>query len=119
MTAPTSHHHHMPWQNHRPRAKRYGSDHQTTRARHMAALTAAGAGLCAEKVCVMRSRVITPEMDLHLSHDPTGNYVLGLSHAACNRHEASVRARKLQGRNSGRTATANRRDQGVRSPLRW
>jgi hypothetical protein len=85
----------------------------------MATLRAQGAGLCAERVCVMRTRVITPEMDLHLSHDPTGLIVLGLSHAKCNVTEASRRARAMQGRNSGRTAAANRRNQGVRSPLRW
>jgi hypothetical protein len=109
----------MPWHNHRPRAKRYGTHHQTERARHMAALRAAGAGLCAEPHCVMRSRVITPDMDLHLSHDPTGTVVLGLSHARCNRHEAAVRARALQGRNSGRTLTAHRGTQPGRSRLEW
>jgi hypothetical protein len=86
----------MPWDTSRPRSRRYGREHRETRDRHMAALRAAGAGLCAERVCVKRSRVITPDMPLHLAHDPTGTIVLGLAHAACNVHEAAVRARRLQ-----------------------
>src|SRR3954453_18239187 len=104
----------MPWSNNRPRANRYDATHAATRAAHLAALTAAGAGLCAERVCVKRTRVITPDMELHLCHDETGTVVLGLGHAACNRHEAAVRARAMQGRNSGRTRTAHRQSQ-----LRW
>lgn len=76
----------------------------------MAALRAAGSGLCAERVCVKRSRLITPDMDLHLCHDPTGQHVIGLGHADCNRHEAAVRARRLQTR---------RRRNPRQSTLRW
>jgi hypothetical protein len=111
---PPRHHRRMPWNNHRPRSRRYGAQHQTERAHHMAALRAAGAGLCAERVCVHRTRVITPDDDLHLAHDPTGTVVLGLAHADCNRHEAAVRARAKQGRNSGRTRTTHRQ-----SRLKW
>jgi hypothetical protein len=110
-----AHNRRMPWATDRPRSRRYGPEHQAERARHMRALRLAGSGVCAERVCVMRSRVITPDMDLHLCHDPTGTRVLGLGHAACNRREAAVRARKLQGRNSGRNAKAKAR----RSQLRW
>jgi hypothetical protein len=81
----------------------------------MRALRQAGSGVCAERVCVMRSRVITPDMDLHLCHDPTGTVVLGLGHRQCNLHEAAKRARKMQGRNSGRNAKAKARQ----SQLRW
>jgi hypothetical protein len=109
------HNRRMPWATDRPRSRRYGPEHQAERARHMRALRLAGSGVCAERVCIMRSRVITPDMDLHLCHDPTGTRVLGLGHAACNRREAAVRARKLQGRNSGRNAKAKAR----RSQLRW
>jgi hypothetical protein len=108
----------MPWSNARPRAKRYGREHQTLREAHMAALRLAGSGRCAEPVCVMRSRLITPDMDLHLSHDPTGTVVLGLSHSTCNKHEAAVRARRKQGRNSGRAHTARTRA-ARQSALRW
>lgn len=87
----------MPWSNHRPgHNQRYNRDHRTTRAAHLAALRAAGSGQCAEPICIKRSRLITPAMDLHLSHTPDGVTVLGLSHAACNRHEAAVRARHIQ-----------------------
>jgi len=62
----------------------------------MQALRQAGTGTCAERVCVQRSRLITPDMPLHLAHDPSGTVVLGLAHAKCNTTEASVRARRLQ-----------------------
>jgi hypothetical protein len=110
-----AHNHRMPWATDRPRSRRYGPEHQAERARHMRALRLAGSGICAERVCIMRSRVITPDMDLHLSHDPSGQIVIGLSHAACNRREAAVRARKMQGRNSGRNAKTRARQ----SQLRW
>lgn len=88
----------MPWTRSRPRSRRYGRDHRAERDRHLRALQRAGAGLCAERVCVKRSRVITPDMDLHLAHDPTGTIVIGLAHAACNVHEAATRARRMQQR---------------------
>jgi hypothetical protein len=115
-----AHNQRMPWATDRPRSRRYGPEHQAERERHMRALRQAGSGICAERVCIMRSRVITPDMDLHLCHDPTGTVVIGLGHADCNRHEAAVRARRMQGRNSGRTLTAAKRGgQPRRSALRW
>jgi hypothetical protein len=86
----------MPYDRRKPRAAKYGRQHQATREAHMAALRRAGAGLCAEPVCVKRSRVITPAMKLHLAHDPTGTVVLGLAHAECNTHEAAVRGNRLR-----------------------
>lgn len=62
----------------------------------MTALVRAGAGLCAETVCVKRTRVITPDMDLHLCHAPDGVTVLGLGHAACNLREAARRGNRLR-----------------------
>jgi hypothetical protein len=88
----------MPWSNSRPRSRRYGREHQAQREQHMQQLRARGAGLCAERVCIKRSRVIVPTDDLHLCHDPSGTVVIGLGHAECNRHEAAVRARRMQGR---------------------
>lgn len=101
----------MPWSNARPRAKRYDAAHARTRAAHLAALERTGTGICAERVCIKATRLITPDMDLHLAHDPTGTVVLGLAHADCNRHEAAVRARRMQARGPSSTAR--------RSPLRW
>jgi hypothetical protein len=108
----------MPWSNTRARSRHYGRDHRTTRDAHMAALRLAGSGRCAERVCVMRSRLITADMDLHLCHDPTGTVVLGLGHRQCNLHEAAVRARRKQGRNSGRAHSARIRA-ARQSTLRW
>lgn len=96
----------MPWSNSSRRSARYGREHRATRAAHMAALRRAGSGVCAERVCVKRTRLITPDMDLHLCHDTTGTVVIGLGHADCNRHEAAVRARRRQLR-------------GRQSALRW
>jgi hypothetical protein len=106
------HHRRMPWSNARPRSRRYGREHRAERERHMAALRRAGAGLCAERVCLKRSRVITPDMPLHLCHAPDGVTVLGLGHADCNTHEASVRARAKQ-------TTRGRQHTTERSHLRW
>lgn len=86
----------MPWDNARPRRVKYDAGHNRMATRARAALRAAGTGTCAEPECVMPSRVITPDMDLHLSHDPTGRIVIGLSHRICNVTEAAKRARALQ-----------------------
>lgn len=104
----------MPWSNSSRRSSRYGREHRATRAAHMAALRAAGSGVCAERVCVKRSRLITPDMELHLCHYEDGVRVRGLGHADCNRHEAAVRARRLQQRR--RTP---RRRTTRQSALRW
>lgn len=104
----------MPWSNSTRRSSRYGREHRAERARHMAALRAAGSGVCAERVCVMRSRLIVPTDDLHLCHDPSGTVVIGLGHAECNRHEAAVRARRLQTRRRPRRARSTRQ-----SGLTW
>jgi hypothetical protein len=82
----------------------------------MRQLEATGAGLCAERVCLYRSRVITPDMALHLCHAPDGVTVLGLGHARCNTHEASVRARRQQTR-TGRAGT--RLEQRPRTDTTW
>ena len=86
----------MPWDNARPRKTKYDAAHNRDAARHRAALRAAGTGLCAEPVCTQPTRVITPDMQLHLSHDPSGRAIIGLSHASCNRSEAARRARAMQ-----------------------
>ena len=84
------------WDNNRPRRRIYGPEHARIRAQHMARLRAVGIGRCMERECIAPTRVITPDMDLHLCHDYlTGGY-LGLGHAQCNRHEAAKRARSMQ-----------------------
>lgn len=80
----------------------------------MRALRLAGSGLCAERVCVKRTRLITPADDLHLCHAPDGVTVLGLGHADCNRHEAAVRARRLQQRRRHPARRTTRQSQ-----LKW
>jgi hypothetical protein len=104
----------MPWSNSSRRSNRYGREHRAERDRHMRALRAAGAGICAEHVCIKRSRLITPDMDLHLCHAADGTTVLGLGHADCNRHEAAVRARRLQ-----QQRRHPRRHNTRQSQLRW
>jgi hypothetical protein len=91
------------WTRAKPPRKQYGHRHRVQRERELAQLRNDGAGTCAETVCVHPSRVITPDMDLHLCHDTTGTKVIGLGHADCNRREAARRARALQDS----------------SPLRW
>jgi hypothetical protein len=80
----------------------------------MAALRRAGAGLCAERVCIHRSRLITPDMNLHLCHAPDGVTVLGLGHAACNIREAAIRGNQQQRRQRQR-----QRRTTERSHLKW
>lgn len=104
----------MTWSNSSRRSSRYGREHRSARARHMAALRAAGSGVCAERVCVKRSRLITPDMELHLCHEPDGVTIRGLGHADCNRHEAAVRARRMQTRRGRRRARTTRQ-----SGLTW
>jgi hypothetical protein len=91
----------MPWSNQRPRRARYDWNHQKQRARHMAALRAAGSGSCAERICVKTSRLITPDMDLHLCHDRSTGRIRGLGHAPCNLAEAARYARAQQTTTSG------------------
>jgi hypothetical protein len=107
----------MPWSNTNRRSNRYGREHRAERERHMHALRTAGAGTCAERICIKRTRRITPDMDLHLCHDETGTRVLGLGHAACNRHEAAVRANRLQ--QARRHPTRYRRRTTRQSTLEW
>lgn len=104
----------MPWTTSRP-PHRYGRDHATTRAAHLAALRQAGSGTCAEtrnpgSRCLMRTPVIYPTDDLHLCHNSRTRDVIGLGHARCNIAEAARRANALSKR---------KRQTGRQSPLRW
>jgi hypothetical protein len=85
------------WDRSAPTAAKYRSKtHTDTRKRLMALLKVEGQGLCAETVCVYPSRLITPDMDLHLCHDTTGQTYAGLGHRLCNVTEAAKRARARQ-----------------------
>ena len=91
----------MPWDRNRPggtktKAKYRDPAYLTTRKRLIAELQRAGHGVCAERVCVMRTRTITPGMRLHLCHDDTGQHIRGLGHAQCNLSDAGRRARARQ-----------------------
>lgn len=91
----------MSWSSSRPNggstaAKYRTAQHRRDRADHIARLRAVGHGLCAEPVCLMRSRTIVPGMKLDLCHDRPTGAVLGLGHARCNRSEASRYARAKQ-----------------------
>lgn len=79
-------------------APRYGWDHQQQRLRALEELRFAGSGRCAESVCVMPSRLITPAMELHLCHDVTDGRVLGLGHEKCNLAEANRRQKERRKR---------------------
>jgi hypothetical protein len=93
----------MPWAKNQPTNPKYRTrQHTHTRAQLMAQLKRDGQGLCAEPVCVMPSRLITPDMQLHLSHDVTGTYYLGLSHMRCNITAAAREARRRQTRRHSR-----------------
>jgi hypothetical protein len=95
----------MTWSNTSRRSDRYGREHRATRAAAMAALRRAGSGVCAERRCVKRSRLITPAMDLHLCHDRRTGEVRGLGHAACNLSEAARYANGVARRRRTRRAT--------------
>lgn len=46
---------------------------------------------CVEPVCLMPTRDIAPWMPTHISHDPTGQVILGPSHRRCNITEVNER----------------------------
>lgn len=97
----------MPWSSTRQggtAAKYRTAEHRQTRARYIAALKAAGTTVCAQPVCVMPSRVIHYGDPVHLGHDDTGSYYLGLVHPACNVKDGARRG--------------NRRSRGADRPRR-
>lgn len=69
---------------------RYRYAHQQERKR-WAPVVEAGQAQCAEPVCVMPSRWIPPGSAWHLSHDVTGTWWIGPSHARCNQAENARR----------------------------
>lgn len=77
------------------RGQRYGRDFAALR-RQYARVVASGDALCSEPNCVRPSRLIDPAEPWDLSHDPSGEVVIGPSHRACNRHEAAVRGNRAR-----------------------
>lgn len=91
----------MPWDRSRPGGSKTAAKYRdpaylATRKRLIEQLKRDGQGVCAEQVCVMRSRLITPSMKLHLCHDETGQHIRGLGHSECNLSDAGRRARARQ-----------------------
>lgn len=91
----------MPWNRSRPggsktAAKYRSKQHRDDVKRYRDELEAAGSGVCAEVVCLKRTRLILPGMDLHLCHNRRTGEPLGLGHADCNRSEAGRHARMLR-----------------------
>jgi shikimate kinase len=77
------------------RRKRYGRDYQTER-KAWAPIVDAGRALCSEPVCLMQTREIAAGSAWDLSHDPTGEHVIGPSHPPCNRSEAARRGNAMR-----------------------
>lgn len=97
----------MPWSRNRPNGGRVNPKYRTREhlaqcATYKAQLERDGYLICAEPICLMRSRTIVPGMAWAAGHDPTGTRYLGPVHRRCNNREASVRARARQ------TTTARR-----------
>jgi hypothetical protein len=86
----------MPWELRPSNAKYHTVEYRHTRKRLMKQLELDGEGCCAERVCVMTSRLITPDMKLHLCHSADGSLVLGMGHARCNLVAAGKEARRRQ-----------------------
>ena len=87
----------MPWDRTAPTAAKYRDrDYQRTRTRLMAEIRRDGAGTCAEAVCVMPSRLITADMELHLCHTTDGTALRGMGHARCNLKAAAREGRRRQ-----------------------
>lgn len=91
----------MPWSQSRPNGGKVNPKYRTPEhrrevAEHRAALARAGSGVCAEIVCLKRSRLILPGMALDLCHERATGRTLGLGHRQCNRSEASKYARRQQ-----------------------
>jgi hypothetical protein len=87
----------MPWDRTRPANAKYRDpEYARARKRLMAELERKGVGRCAEIICVMPTRIITPKMKLHLCHNPDGITLAGMGHARCNISAAAVEANRRQ-----------------------
>lgn len=80
----------MPWDNARPRSRKYGRPH--ARDRQAWASRHSPTDLCGW--CRRPLGPMGPK--LHLAHDPSGTRIVGFWHARCNLQEAGKRARAMQ-----------------------
>jgi hypothetical protein len=55
-----------------------------------------GYAYCAQPMCVMRTRLITPTMRWCAGHNDAGTEYIGLVHTRCNTSDAGRRARARQ-----------------------
>lgn len=80
---------------------KYGHEHQQERERWRP-IVAAGDAYCAEPVCLMPSRWISPTLAStqlwHVCHDPSGRIVIGVGHRRCNLAEAARRGNRMRRR---------------------
>lgn len=74
---------------------RYRYAHQQERKR-WEPVVAAGEAYCAEPRCLMRTRWIAPGTKWHVSHDPSGTVVIGVSHERCNTSEGATRGNRMR-----------------------
>lgn len=91
----------MPWSKSRPQGKQAAAkyrtpEHRAQRAAYAAQLERDGSAICAQPVCLMRSRLILPGMKWCAGHNDAGTAYIGLVHERCNRRDGSVRARAKQ-----------------------
>lgn len=74
---------------------KYRHAHQQERKR-WEPVVAAGEAYCAEPICKMRTRWITPGSKWHLAHDPTGTFYIGVAHEKCNTREGAARGNRMR-----------------------
>ena len=99
----------MPWDRTRTgtAAKYRTPEHKRERQQRMAQYQRDGYTTCAQPVCVMPTRTIAWPAPVHLLHDDSGTYYLGLGHPQCNVRDA---ARRASARSHGLDSAA---------PTRW
>jgi len=91
----------MPWDRSRPRGgsvnpKYRSKEHRDARAAMKAQLDRDGFTYCAQPVCVMRSRLITPSMRWCAGHNDAGTEYIGPVHMRCNVRDGARRGRARQ-----------------------
>lgn len=75
-------------------AQRYGHHHRARR-KQLDPVVQRGDGWCAELICLMPTRWITPGTPWHLAHDSPTTY-RGPAHRRCNEAEAARRGNRTR-----------------------
>ena len=87
----------MPWSRSGPVNPKYRSkEHRDARAAMKRQLERDGHAYCAQPICVMRSRLITPSMRWCAGHNDAGTDYIGPVHQQCNVRDGARRARARQ-----------------------